>query len=53
MKWLEEKLLAAGFAIEKKYYAESHVPVLNIVEKTFLPIFPFLRRRIAILAIKK
>ncbi len=52
MAWLVEKLEAAGFEIAKKYYAESHIPVIKIIESAFLRVIPILRRRIAILAIK-
>ena len=39
-----------GFRILKHYYAESHVPVLSVIEKALLGVIPLLRRRIAILA---
>jgi cyclopropane fatty-acyl-phospholipid synthase-like methyltransferase len=41
------------FRIVKRYYAESHVPVLRYIEKIGLGLIPFLRRRIAILAQKE
>lgn len=42
----------AGFVVEKAYYAESHVPVLQSIERAFLRSVPFLRRRIAVLGRK-
>jgi SAM-dependent methyltransferase len=42
----------AGFAIERAYYAESHVPGLKTVERWLMPVVPFLRRRIAVLGRK-
>jgi ubiquinone/menaquinone biosynthesis C-methylase UbiE len=39
----------AGFEVEKAYYAESHLPVLSILERALLPVAPSLRRRIAVL----
>lgn len=47
---LKEGLSKAGFSIEKAYYAESHLPGLRAVERTFLSTVPLLRRRIAVLA---
>lgn len=41
-----------GLKIVKKYYAESHIPVINFIEKMLLKIVPIFRRRIAILAEK-
>ena len=40
------------FLIKKKYYAESHVPILRTLERLLLPILPTMRRRIAVLAEK-
>jgi len=45
-------LSGAGFAIEKAYYVESHVPVLNLVERLLQRFVPWLRRRIAVLGRK-
>ena len=42
-----------GFIIKKSYYAESHLPVLRVIEKLLLKIIPILRRRIVILAEKQ
>lgn len=50
---LREMLEEAGFMLEKAYYAESHLPVLRTLERTFLAFVPVLRRRIAILARKR
>ncbi len=44
------RLKRHGFRILKYYYAESHVPILSIIEKALLGVIPLLRRRIAILA---
>jgi len=41
------------FSIEKAYYAESHVPILRDLERSFLSFAPLLRRRIAILGRKR
>ena len=41
------------YTIKKAYYVESHLPILCIFERIFMSIFPFLRRRIAILAEKE
>ena len=49
---MENILAAAGFRIEKSYYAESHLPVFRIIERALLRWLPLLRRRIAILAVK-
>jgi ubiquinone/menaquinone biosynthesis C-methylase UbiE len=45
-------LSEAGFAIERAYYAESHVPGLRVAERLLQPLVPFLRRRIAVLGRK-
>jgi len=45
-------LHAAGFEVEKAYYAESHLPVLRTVERALQRWVPSLRRRIAVLARK-
>ena len=42
----------AGFAIERAYYAESHVPGLRLVERLLQRVVPILRRRIAVLGRK-
>lgn len=52
MDFLVSSLESAGFIVEKKYYTESHIPVLAVVEKLFMRFVPFLRRRIAISAVK-
>ncbi|HSR42670.1 MAG TPA: class I SAM-dependent methyltransferase [Longimicrobiales bacterium] len=53
MERLRRLLLDRGFSIEKAYYAESHVPVLQDVERSFMSFVPLLRRRIAMLARKR
>jgi len=53
MEGLRRLLLDRGFSIEKSYYAESHVPVLQDVERSFMSFVPLLRRRIAMLARKR
>ena len=45
-------LTDAGFEIEKAYYAESHLPVLNVVERALQGFLPFMRRRVAVLGRK-
>lgn len=42
-----------GFAIERAYYAESHLPGLRSVERALLRFIPMLRRRIAVLGVKR
>ncbi len=42
----------AGFAIERAYYAESHLPVLRTVERLLQGVVPLLRRRVAVLGRK-
>jgi hypothetical protein len=45
-------LTDAGFEIEKAYYAESHLPVLNVAERALQGFLPFMRRRVAVLGRK-
>ncbi|HKK93497.1 MAG TPA: methyltransferase domain-containing protein [Longimicrobiales bacterium] len=52
MSRMQELCTGAGFAIERAYYAESHVPVLRTMERLFGRFVPPLRRRIAIRAVK-
>jgi cyclopropane fatty-acyl-phospholipid synthase-like methyltransferase len=49
MATMKRLLSDAGFAIERAYYAESHVPGLRVAERLLQPVVPFLRRRIAVL----
>lgn len=42
-----------GFSIVKAYYAESHLPLLQDMERSLMAFVPFLRRRIAVLARKR
>ncbi len=42
----------AGFEIERAYYAESHLPAVDVVERALLRVVPLLRRRIAVLGRK-
>ena len=42
----------AGFEIERAYYAESHLPVLSVLERALQRWVPPMRRRIAVLAQK-
>jgi ubiquinone/menaquinone biosynthesis C-methylase UbiE len=42
-----------GFITRKSYYAESHLPVLRVIERLLLKIIPIFRRRIVILAEKQ
>jgi len=52
MPRMKALLSAAGFDVERAYYAESHLPVLRTMERAFLGVVPQLRRRIALLARK-
>lgn len=52
MDAMKTLLVDAGFDIERAYYAESHLPVLRVVERLLQPIVPLLRRRIAVLGQK-
>ena len=52
MAAMKRLLSDAGFAIERAYYAESHVPGLRVVERLLQRVAPFLRRRIAVLGRK-
>ncbi len=45
-------LRAAGFEIERAYYAESHLPGLRLVERALQGWIPLLRRRVAVLGRK-
>lgn len=46
---LLDMLVDAGFAVEKAYYAESHLPGLRVLERLGQRWLPPLRRRIAVL----
>jgi cyclopropane fatty-acyl-phospholipid synthase-like methyltransferase len=52
MEAMKRLLSDAGFAIERAYFAESHVPGLRAVERILQGVVPVLRRRIAILGRK-
>lgn len=52
MEHIRRKLVDRGFSIEKAYFAESHVPVLRELERSFMSFVPLLRRRIAVLGRK-
>lgn len=52
MATMKRLLVDAGFDIERAYYAESHLPVLRVVERIAQGFVPFLRRRIAVLGRK-
>jgi cyclopropane fatty-acyl-phospholipid synthase-like methyltransferase len=52
MERILEALRRRNFLIKKSYYAESHVPLLNVLERLLLPVLPIMRRRISILAEK-
>ncbi len=52
MDRLVRSLARQGFRILKAYYVESHLPILSLMERMLLPVIPFFRRRIAILAEK-
>jgi SAM-dependent methyltransferase len=49
MERLRGMLQGAGFAVERAYYAESHVPGLRALERSLQGMVPVLRRRIAML----
>lgn len=53
MDCLLESLRKRGFAIQKAYYTESHIPVFRSLERLFLRVLPIMRRRIGILAEKR
>jgi len=42
----------AGFTIEDAYFAESHLPGLNLLERSLGGLVPLLRRRVAVRAVK-
>jgi len=52
MEATKRLLSDAGFAIERAYFAESHVPGLRLAERLLQGVVPFLRRRIAVLGRK-
>lgn len=52
MAEMKRLLSDSGFAIERAYYAESHVPGLRVAERLLQSIVPLLRRRIAVLGRK-
>jgi cyclopropane fatty-acyl-phospholipid synthase-like methyltransferase len=52
MARLQEMMKSSGFAIERAYYAESHLPGMNVVERALQGFVPLLRRRIAVLGRK-
>ena len=52
MHGMKRLLSDAGFAIERAYFAESHVPGLRVAERLLQGAVPFLRRRIAVLGRK-
>lgn len=53
MERLRDGLREHGFAIQKAYYTESHLPFLRTIERSLMTTLPILRRRIAILAQKR
>ena len=52
MERMRALLTKQGFVIERAYYAESHLPGLNVAERLLQGLVPFLRRRIAVLGRK-
>jgi len=52
MDRLLNSLYKRNFLIKKSEYGESHIPILNIIEKLCLRFLPIMRRRIEILAEK-
>lgn len=53
LEGIHRKLVERGFSIEKAYYAESHVPLLREIERSFMSSIPVFRRRIAVLGRKR
>lgn len=53
MARLKNSLITNGFIIKKAFFIESHLPILNLIEKMLLGFIPIFRRRNAVLAIKK
>lgn len=45
-------LADAGFKIPRAYYAESHLPGFNLLERALQPVLPMMRRRVALLGAK-
>ncbi len=52
MKRMTGMMQDAGFQIERAYYAESHLPGLDVLERALSGFVPFLRRRVAVLGRK-
>lgn len=52
MDAMKRLLSDAGFAIERAYYAESHLPLVRVAERLLQGAVPLLRRRIAVLGRK-
>lgn len=52
MNDLLQLLQKNGFLVKKSYYVESHIPILSSIERLLISRFPFMGRRIAILAEK-
>jgi SAM-dependent methyltransferase len=52
MERLKRLLEDAGFAVDRAYYAESHLPGLRMLERSLMGLVPWLRRRIAMLGRK-
>jgi len=52
MKRLKSSLTDNRFTVKKAFYCESHVPILDLIERLTLKFFPLFRRRNAVLAIK-
>ncbi len=52
MKRMTGMMTEAGFEIERAYYAESHLPVLDVLERALSGFVPLLRRRVAVLGRK-
>ena len=50
MERMKQILVDAGFNIARAYFAESHLPVLSVLERLGQKRVPLLRRRIAVLA---
>jgi cyclopropane fatty-acyl-phospholipid synthase-like methyltransferase len=52
MSKIQDALLNHGFNVLKAYYVESHLPVIQVIEKALLKYCSWFRRRIAVLGEK-
>ena len=52
MARMKTLLSEAGFEIPRAYYAESHLPGFNLLERALQPVLPIMRRRVALVGVK-